>query len=63
MESMIEEIHNTEDECELESAHRYFTKNNLEFKEPMCFFYSMNKKIKSRVQFQKEKEGEVKHSQ
>ena len=52
MESLKEEVQNTEDEHELESAQRYFAKNNLEGERLNQFFCSMYKKMKSKAQFE-----------
>ena len=41
-----------EDESEMENARRYFAKNNLEGERPTRFFCSMNKKMKSKAQFE-----------
>ena len=49
---MKEDLQNIEDERELESAKRYFAKNNLEAERPTRFFCSMNKRMKSRAQFE-----------
>ena len=50
--NMKEELQNIEDERELISARRYFAKNQLEGERPTRFFCSMNKKMKSRAQFE-----------
>ena len=49
---MKEELQNIEYERELESERRYFAKNNLEGERPTRIFCSMNKKMKSRAQFE-----------
>ena len=41
-----------EDERESETARRYFARNNLEGERPTRFFCSMNKKMKSKAQFE-----------
>ena len=52
MESLKEELQHTEDEREIESAQRYFAKNKLEGERPTRFFCSINKKMKSKAQFE-----------
>ena len=49
---MKKELQDIEDEREIISARRYFTKVQLEGKTPTRFFCSMNKKMKSRAQFE-----------
>ena len=50
--NMKEVLQDIEVEREMVSARRYFANNQLEGERPMRFFCSMNKKIKSRAQFE-----------
>ena len=49
---MKKQLQDIEDEREMISARRYFAKNQLEGERPTRFFCSMNKKTKSRDQFE-----------
>ena len=52
IDELKEELQKIDDECDLESARRYFTKNNLEGERPTKFFCSMNKKTSKKYQFE-----------
>ena len=52
VENLKEKLQKVEDECEKEKARRYFAKINLEGERPTKFFCSMNKRMKSKAQFE-----------
>ena len=50
--NMKKELQEIEDEKDMTNAKRYFVKNQLEGERPTRFFCSMNRKMKSKAQFE-----------
>ena len=52
MNILKEELRELEDQKDINNARKYLAKNQLEGERPTKFFCSMNKKMKSKAQFE-----------